>query len=124
MKLDPDLMREILLHIETAQDTNSWQYEIDSEDDYPRYYAATKLLEAGFLDGAVYGGVGEDEVIEITALTFSGHQFLETLRAPEAWSYAKAGAAKLKNFGIDVLVALGRAYAEQKLKEVLGITAT
>jgi hypothetical protein len=108
-----------LLHIEADQKSLSWQYQISSAEDFPRYYTASKLLEAGFIDAEGYGGIGESDVIEISALTFAGHQFLDDLRAPDAWSYVKAGASKLGNASVDVLMTLGKEYAKEQLRKYL-----
>jgi hypothetical protein len=54
-------------------------------------------------------------------LTFQGHEFLDTIREPEVWRRTKEAAGKVGGAGLELLLAVGKAYAKQVLLEKTGI---
>ncbi|WP_157821093.1 DUF2513 domain-containing protein [Macrococcoides caseolyticum] len=117
MQLKPDCVREVLLLIESKElDEGFMLSEIDfsvtefSPQDY--IYTFRKLHEAGYLKTQSF--MGEDMLIQ--ELTFDGHQYLETIRSPKAWSFAKEKAADLGSFSLKTLGSIAQGYIENYIK--------
>lgn len=124
MKLDKDLVREILLAIEASDHSPEESITLSLENRTPQEvsYHVMLLNEAGFLIGQDASFM-EDifPVWQAKRLTYRGHEFLDTVRDGEVWRRTKAGAEKAGVAGIGVLLELGKAYGKEVLKEKLGI---
>lgn len=131
MKLNLDLLREIVILIEAE---NEWQIEnpwkIVSVTGYSNkeiQYHLRMLTERGFLH--------KESIIELTgdmsgapvskylpdALTFSGHEFLESVRDPEVWKKAKEGAKHVGGFSLSLVGALAKGFVKKKAEQHAGI---
>ena len=115
MKLNVDCMRDILLTME------SYSYgevsDIDTlHDALPNYteeeisYACLKMDEAGFIDilSADMTGSFIPTVVQVTDITYEGHQFLENIRQQNIWNKTKETAKKLGSFSISALQAISQ----------------
>ncbi len=115
MKLNVDCMRDILLTME------SYGYgeisDIDTlHDALPNYteeeisYACLKMDEAGFIDilSADMMGSFIPTVVQVTDITYEGHQFLENIRQQNIWNKTKETAKKLGSFSISALQAISQ----------------
>lgn len=110
MKLNPDTLRSILLKIEIEHMGPDWKWEI-SDRDYEQFYAATKLVEAGYIEVDNIGGTEHNEdFLVIKAMTVSGHQFLELIRDAKAWKYIKQGLKAARNASIKLILRYGEDY--------------
>ena len=122
MKLDKDLVREILLAIEANDKTpDSWiNLAIESHTDDEVSYHVMQLHDAGFIVGK---NLSSDSGFDWRPqrLTYHGHEFLDTIRDGEVWRRTKVGAEKAGVASIGFLLELGKAYGKQVLKERLGI---
>lgn len=94
MKLNHDCVRDLLLHIEENL-TYGYYLEV-SEATLKSYsreellYTADKLLEAGYLDGNKRNTINSSlPYIRITAITWTGHQFLDNIRDDGVWKDTK-----------------------------------
>lgn len=122
MRLDNDLVREILLAIEDSSgDPRDWlDIEIPGKSQLEVAYHIRVLAEAGFIEAH---NLSSQQIYDwrATRLTFQGHEFLDTVRSPEIWRKTKEGVSKVGGAGIELLFAVGKAYAKQQLQEKLGI---
>lgn len=121
MKLDKDLVRDVLLALEAHDKPDCWlAIELPGKSDVEVSYHVMLLAEAGMLKAH---NVGSDDGFgwAPTRLTYRGHEFLETVRDPEIWRRTKEGAERAGVSGLDMLVELGKAYGKQLLRERLGI---
>lgn len=105
MKLNPDLMREILLYVEEHEKGNGL-YKPAKVEGYTREqigYHTKMLKDAGLLriDHVKSNGKGSmyDEIIE--GMSFEGHQFLAASREPKTWNKAKE-TMKEKGIGMTI----------------------
>lgn len=124
MKLDKDLVREILLAIEASNESPETVKHLDLEGRTQNEisYHVMLLDEAGLV-------IGQDATyLEHTfsvwlpkRLTYTGHEFLDTIRDGEVWRRTKVGAEKAGVASIGFLLELGKAYGKQVFKERLGI---
>ena len=117
MKLEKDLVREILLQVEAWPDPRGWvDFNIPDHSKILLAEHIHLLDEAGFLDA--------DDVTDTSGydwqakrLTYEGHEFLNTVRDPEIWRLTKETAKKTGTASVHALFEIGKGYAKQKLIE-------
>jgi len=117
MKLDKDLVREILLQVEASTRPLGW-VELDFPDrpDEDISYQVQKLNEAGFLHADELTSSSGYEW-KARQLTYEGHEFLDTVRDSEVWRTTKETAKKVGSASVEVLFAIGKSVIKQKLTE-------
>lgn len=121
MKLDKELVREILLAVEAHNEALGWMnLKVEGRADKDVSYHVMLLDEAGLLSGVSLGGLNQFKW-QPKRLTYQGHEFLETVRDGEVWRRTKEGAETVGGAGLGMLVELGKAYGKQIFKERLGI---
>lgn len=94
MKRNMDLVRDILMYLE---DKPSWsgvltnQFE-GSEHDLAWHYHCMMLIDAGLVKGKIIPKSlpGDGFTVKVNALSWSGHEFLETIRNDTVWSKTKS----------------------------------
>jgi Hypothetical protein (DUF2513) len=122
VKLDKDLVRDILLAVEEAPAPISWKAILAEGD--PRQDILLEHLklveEPGFITGTVVALHGY-RMMESICLTYKGHEFLDTIRDNEVWRRTKSGAEKAGVAGIGFVVEMAKAYGKQVITERLGI---
>lgn len=122
MKLDKDLVREILLAIEDSDKTpDSWiDLAIEDHTDEEVAYHVMLLHEAGFIVAQDLCSMSDFDW-RPKRMTIRGHEFLDTIRDREVWRLTKAGAEKAGGVSLAVMLEIGKAYGKQILKDRLGI---
>ena len=127
MKRDMDLVREILLVIDNdprmhgsrmASGANCFMagaaadFGLDPavHSDAEVAYHVRMLIEAGFVDG-------RKEFPAVRALTWNGHEFLNTVRDGEIWRVTKDTAAKAGATSFQAILAIATEIAKQKLRD-------
>lgn len=122
MKLDKELVREILLAIEAHdQPPLGWiELKLEGRESDLVSYHVMQLDGAGFIVGQKLGGLNSFKW-EPKHLTYQGHEFLETIRDGEVWALTKSGAEKAGSASLGLMLELGKAYGKQVLKDRLGI---
>lgn len=103
MKLDFDIIRDVLLEIEND---NSIQSKLDySYENTPpeKLYAISKLIEAEFIN-AIDGSTMDGNVYIATSLTWDGHNFLNNIRENTIWSKTKSIANRIGVKSFEALV--------------------
>ncbi|MBP2573505.1 MULTISPECIES: DUF2513 domain-containing protein [Agrobacterium tumefaciens complex] len=124
MKRDMDLVRDLLLQIEKFDQGYGGDIEIETGDHEPQVVAEhlRLLLEARLIEG---DAVPDDEYafdhILPTRLTWSGHDFLETVRDPEIWKKTKEGALSARGFTLDLMQDLAKGFIKKQIEERTGI---
>lgn len=124
MKLDKDLVREILLAIEADTTDPKKGIDLKIEKLSPQIisYHVELLTEAGFLVSRDHAYLFESVSIWRPArLTYKGHEFIETLRDEEVWGRTRKGAEKVGSAGLGLLFEFGKAYLKEVVKERTGI---
>lgn len=124
MKLDKDLVREILLAVEASNHSPDEPIDLSLEGRKAEVisYHVLLLMEAGFLTAHSQTFLEDTfPVWKPKRLTYEGHEFLDTVRDGEVWRRTKAGAEKAGVAGLGVLLELSKAYGKEVLKEKLGI---
>ncbi len=117
MKFDPDLMRDILLEIESipaGQRVGRVYYEDRDQMEVNRHVAI--LIDEGFIEGLWRGnGSNHPTLFNLTDLTYQGHQFLANARQKTLWNRAleslKSSGASMS---ISVITATVQKFAMQQ----------
>jgi DNA-binding PadR family transcriptional regulator len=118
MKLEPKLVREILLKIEDHQSTVPIRnFSIDGVANDVIYYHIEKLKEAGFIIAETSRRkTFEIKLNYVRELTYDGHEFLNKIRDESIWQQILA---KAKEEGgslpFNIMATLGEAYLKKKL---------
>lgn len=122
MKLDKDLVREIMLIIEASDKTpDSWiNITIDGRNEDEISYHVMLLHEGGLIVAHDLSSISDFDW-RPKRLTIRGHEFLDTIRDREVWRLTKAGAEKAGGVSLMVMLEIGKAYGKQVLKDRLGI---
>ena len=123
MKRDMELIRAILLKVETEGTSPiGWieDFGIDGYEDEMVSYHVWMLHQAGLIE-ALDGSTMEGFSYDPRCLTWSGAEFLESIRDAEVWRKTKEGAAKAGGAGVELLWDLAKAYGKLKIREVTGI---
>ena len=123
MKRDMDLIREILLRVEAADRFNGAMLSADASglgisgcDKMQFAYNTALLIEAKMLTGnAKMAVIGQ---VLVGGLTWTGHEFLDTIRDNDIWAKAKTAASKVGSVSIAFMWEL----AKTEIKVKLGVT--
>jgi hypothetical protein len=90
MKRDMDLVRQILLALESEPDGSTGsELTIDGYSDAQVGYHVLIMMEAGLLVGAETTSFGSGPEAIASRLTWEGHEFLDAAREPSRWEQAK-----------------------------------
>lgn len=127
MKRDMDLVRDLVLKLEAkvlpagATDfLDPWGPELAVEGYTPEqvFYHMGLIDNAGFIDHNTDHGM---QHFAYSGLTWSGHDFADSVREPEIWHATKEGAKKAGGFSVELLVALAKGFLKKKIEEHTGI---
>ncbi|MBB5511138.1 DUF2513 domain-containing protein [Paraburkholderia atlantica] len=130
MKRDMDLIRELLLKLEALpippigfsmirSDEPEMQvegYTVPQIDYHLLLIEQAKLISA---DGLDVLGMAIGPGTAFRSVSWSGHDFPDSVRSPDVWDKTKTAAAKVGGYTVDILVATAKAYAQQKFTELL-----
>ena len=121
MKLDKDLIRDILLAVEAhAEPEGLIVLYINNPSAEMISYHVRWLDEAGLLDALDIGGMNCFKW-QPTRLTYEGHEFVNIIRDDEVWELIKTGAEKVSSTSLSLMLELGKIYGKQVLKVRIGI---
>ena len=104
MKLDFDIVRELLIEIENNTELNS--FISIPVDDYPenKLYALIKLDEAKLINSKILYASNKLYSITVSSLTWNGHNFLNNIREPNIWNKTKGIASKIGAKSFDAFI--------------------
>lgn len=133
MKLerDMDLIRELLLKMEAGQThfntlssstARALMIQVDDdvsdEDAQKLAYHLDLLEQAGLVEFGFRSGSGD---VLVEALTWKGHDFLDSVRDTEVWANTKAGANAVGGVTFDLITALAKGFLKKKLLDHTGV---
>lgn len=125
MKRDMDVIRTLLLKVEArhrGMGTVTFDYadeDISIEGRHPTEICGhlTLLVEAGFVRGRVTTS-GE---FMLDGVTWSGHDFIDSVRDEEVWRRTKEGVNLAGGFTFDLMKGLARGFLKKKIQDLTGI---
>ena len=107
MKLDPDLIRKILIaYEELPYGGGEDEIEITGYPPDQLHYHQEILEEAGYIKADIQKDIGGSLEIFPERLTYQGHDFLEASRNDNNWNKTKDIMAKTGGFVLDIAKAV------------------
>lgn len=108
MKLNLDLVRDILLLTEKCSDISGVNEEallksLKGIDRNQIVYTVIKLKESDLITGDILWGSNQPIKIQVGNLTYSGHELLNNIRNKKVWSETKSIVSKVGISSLDVL---------------------
>lgn len=118
MRLDKDLVRELLLAVEADEDDpRAWvQLDIPGHDPMEVAYHVQILAEGGFLDATDASSMDTYDW-RAKRLIYEGHEFLDTVRDPVVWRKTKELAVKAGSASLAVLWEAAKAVIRQHAQQ-------
>lgn len=125
MTRDMDVIRTLLLRLEgrykgigtLVLDHGDEELAIEGVDPLAVTYNLGLLVEAGFVKGRVTAT--GDFMME--GMTWSGHDFLDSVRDEEIWRRTKDGVSAAGGFTFDLVKALSKGFIKKKVESLTGI---
>jgi len=128
MKLDRECIRDLMIAIEDLE----YGYEITksdfSEDErlkkyefYTGVYAASKLIEAGFVNGTIEHADDDVYHVSLESLTWEGHQFLDNIRDEGIWKSTKKVASKFSSVSVTALSSIASTIVSKVIANELNL---
>lgn len=130
MKLEPDLLRELLLHIEEhATEVYSQMEKISLAgwSDKQVTYHVVRAEEAGLIQATIESLPDDTDPMfthmdyNVHSLTFRGHELLGVIRTPAHWKLIKEGSKKAGIATVGAIFSFAEAYVKSKASEYLGL---
>lgn len=125
MKRDLDLIREILLDIETHHTNKATSapevglnFKVEGHSDEAAAYHLTMLIDAGYVLGQK---TSMANMVMVKGLTMTGHDYLDSIRDAEIWRKTKEGAHKAGGFTLEILGDLAKGIIKTQIKKHTGI---
>ncbi|WP_267428063.1 DUF2513 domain-containing protein [Methylobacterium sp. GC_Met_2] len=120
MKRDMDFIRTVLLDVEAEKMQARYDELIGKEDeenglqlDKLRYHCKI-IADAGFVNCINDMSLGQVPI----DLTWSGCDFVDTIRDDDVWRKTKSGASKAAGAGFGFIVELAKGYAKAELQKL------
>ena len=124
MKRDMDLLRLMLLKLETVNENPIGIYMYSPDELAIEGYTGDQLayhydlaVEAELIIGARTNG----RVLKFSRLTWSGHDFVDSVRDEEIWRKTRHGAAAAGAFSLELVRDLAKGFIKKKIADHTGI---
>lgn len=123
MKLNQECVRDILLELEEKLTFNNALYlqQVQELEAYKKYgndetlYAILKLIEVNYLIGSKKISNGGVYYLSLSAITWNGHEFLDSIRSNEVWQETKNRVKDFSSVSIGILSEVAKEYIMRKL---------
>ena len=130
MRRDMSLIRDLMLRIESGEKTVQTltqlhadnlglvgEYSLTEEEASKLEYHLDLIQEVGFV---AFRRV-KNPAYQVERITWTGYEFLESVRDPEIWAKTQKGLEEVGGFGIELIAELAKGFARKKIKEHTGI---
>lgn len=118
MKRDMDLIREILLSVESDEEVKQPQ---TAEEREKLDYHWRQAIKAGLVTASTYQTLSDGMSVANAELTPAGHDFVESVRDPAIWKKTKDGASAAGGFTVELLGEIAKGLLKTKIKQHTGI---
>jgi hypothetical protein len=120
VKRDLDLVRQLMLRIESLPASPPVQYRMSEIEDPVLLAHLELLIDAGLVNGKIARSHGtRGDVISVSGLTWQGHEWIETVRSQSLWNEVRS---TLVDGGGVLTFELTRAVAGKILRARLGLS--
>jgi hypothetical protein len=122
MKRDMDLIRRLLLELEEKDLGNGQWVDFDVHDGEEIKVTEHLFLlsEAGFIEGNNLNTLS-DRMFKARRLTWSGHDFVDSIRNDDTWRKTKDGALAAGGWTVDLLRDLAKGLIKKQIEELTGV---
>lgn len=123
MKRNMDLIRDLLLKLESLDKSPTATVVIHSYDEELRFEGITPdeveyhlllIREAGLIEPPHRSDLFQ-------RLSWAGHDFVDSVRDPDIWARTKQGAEAVKGFTVDLLVDFAKGLVKKGFEHLLGV---
>lgn len=119
MRREMDVIRDIALAVSAAPASVS---ALDGLSNEIFAFHAQLMEEAGLVQAALLpDGKRVATTALIFRLTWTGHEFADSVRDPKIWAETKKGAEAAGGFTIDLLKDLARGFLKKQIEELTGV---
>ena len=120
MKRDLDLVREILLAVESYEPARVSEIQSISPSDFAgtkaqNYYHINMMIDAGLIKLAGRPTLAGD--FAVRGMTMTGHDFLDAIKEQSVWNHTKERVGKIGAWTLDIVLAV----AKDEIKRRLGL---
>lgn len=127
MKLNTDCVRDVLLELESfplGQYTlKSFSKTVAKYGEETTHYTLTKLAEGKYINAEYVQTMdGRIHLAVVYDLTFAGHEFLSTVRAPGLWEQLKEAASDGGTACIQLIGEVATEILKEQIKRKLGLS--
>jgi len=122
MKLDQDVIRNLLLELESQKDNSSLnekqlrEFSDDKGVDWKQLiYTIQRLNEARYIDSRVNYAGNDVYSVSINNITYVGHQFLDNIRDKNVWEMTKKRLSSIASVSLPIINEVALAVIKDKL---------
>ncbi len=127
MRREMDLIRDLMLVLEALPESPGGVHQLTPGEgvlaidgfgtDEVAYHL--KLVEEAKLIQTFQASYGGDVLFD--RLSWSGHDFVDSVRSPEVWAKTKKGAEAAGGFTVDLLKDLAKGFLKKQVEEYTGV---
>lgn len=128
MKLSPDCMRDVLLALEGLgygihADIDLLKANLPDYNEEDISYTCVKLKEANYIKAIVaeYIGCPFPQIVDISDITFDGHQFLADIHEDTNWNKTKSIAKSVGSTSVNAITTIASNVISSVIKAQLGL---
>ena len=125
MRLNPDLIRDILLTTEELTSYSQvWTFDSTSIPDSLNSYTDNEIryhLQQSVKSNLIEKGLLTEDIMVINDLTPTGHRFLADMRSDTMWNNTKKVATKLGVKSLDAFIQIAFSAVTQVIKSEFGL---
>ena len=107
MILNHDCVRDLMLFAEENLNMHNYikcsTLEINHYSTDELIYAASKLIQANYLEGKIQKYIDGNIEVIVTSITWKGHEFLDNIRDNGVWDKTKNVVGKLSSVSINLI---------------------
>lgn len=128
MKLNHDCIRELMIFLEENLDCENGIHinniELKEFDKDDIIYSIMKLSEAKYIRSSdeVHQTITGDVTGSITAITWEGHKFLDTIRDNKVWKQTKGILSKLSSASISFTASVASQVITNLISQEMGLS--
>lgn len=127
MKLDMDCVRDVLLEMEAMEYGESLHInQLAEKPSLSKYsenevqYTCLKLKEAGFIEALTIHALRAPlQIVDVSDITYAGHEFLNTIRENQNWEKVKTTAKKAGVYSLKGLLEISQKVAAAAIAQAL-----
>ncbi len=127
MKRDMDLIRELMFKLEelplrpgaiATLKPSTPEIQVEGYSHEQIQYHLDLIKKAGFIETP---GTGPLIGMHFKSISWSGHDFIDSVRSKEIWEKTKQGAEAAGGFTVDLLKALAKGFVKKQIEDRTGV---